>query len=80
MHYDCPMRGTCARQVSFDVVDGKVVNIHFLNGCHGNTQGVAALADGMEKDEIIRRLRGIKCGMRPTSCPDQFAQRLEEIG
>ena len=79
MHYDCPMRGTCAKLVSFDLEDDKVTNIRFVNGCSGNTQGVAALADGMEKDEIIRRLKGIKCSFRPTSCPDQFARRLEEI-
>ena len=70
--------GTCSREISFEVVDGKVHDVHYLGGCNGNTQGVGALVEGMEIDEAIRRLKGIKCGARPTSCPDQLALALEQ--
>ena len=70
--------GVCSRAIDFDVVDGKVVNVHFTGGCAGNTQGVAALIEGMDIDEVIARTRGIRCGMKPTSCPDQLAQALKE--
>lgn len=70
-------RGTCAREIEFDVVDGKVTNTKFTMGCMGNTQGVAALVEGMDVEEAIRRMKGIDCGGRGTSCPDQFAKALE---
>ena len=71
--------GTCSRQILFDVTkDNKVVNVKFVSGCLGNTQGVAALVAGMSVDEAISRLEGIKCGFKPTSCPDQLAQALKE--
>lgn len=71
-------KGTCAREISFDVVDGKVHQVQFLGGCGGNTQGVAALIEGMPVEEAIQRLKGIKCGPKQTSCPDQLAQALEQ--
>lgn len=72
-------RGTCSRQISFEVDDqNKVRNVTFYGGCHGNTQGVSALVEGMDKDEVIARLEGIKCGNKPTSCPDQLAQALKQ--
>ena len=71
-------QGTCSRQITFDVVDNKLTNVRFLGGCSGNTQGVAALVEGMDSDEAIKRLKGIKCGPRPTSCPDQLATALEQ--
>ena len=71
-------QGTCSRQITFDVVDNKLRNVRFLGGCSGNTQGVARLVEGMDVDEAIRRLEGIQCGPRPTSCPDQLAQALKE--
>ena len=71
-------QGTCSRQITFDVVDNKLTNVRFLGGCSGNTQGVARLVEGMDVDEAIRRLEGIQCGPRPTSCPDQLAQALKE--
>ena len=70
--------GVCSRAIDFDVVDGKVVNVHFTGGCAGNTQGVAALIEGMDIDEVIARTRGIRCGMKSTSCPDQLAKALKE--
>ena len=71
-------KGTCCRQIIIDVQDDIITNIQFVGGCPGNTQGVAALAVGMKTDEVIKRLRGIKCGFKPTSCPDQLACALEE--
>lgn len=70
--------GTCSQAVTFDVEDGKVKNVQFIGGCSGNTQGVGILCEGMEVDEVIRRLDGIKCGFRPTSCPDQLAGALKQ--
>ncbi len=70
--------GVCSRSVEFDVVDNKVKNVRFEGGCSGNTQGVAALVDGMDIDEAIRRMSGIKCGFKSTSCPDQLADALKK--
>lgn len=69
--------GTCSQQIDFEIVDNKVHNVKFTGGCNGNTQGVAALVEGMDVDEAIRRMEGIKCGFRPTSCPDQLATALK---
>lgn len=70
--------GTCSVRISFDVEDNIVKSVAFLGGCSGNTQGVAKLVEGMEIHEVISRLEGIKCGARPTSCPDQLATALKE--
>lgn len=70
-------KGTCSRAIDFDVVDDKVTNVKFTMGCMGNTQGVAALVEGMDINEAIRRIKGIDCGGRGTSCPDQLARALE---
>ena len=70
--------GVCSREINFDVCDGRVVNVHYVGGCNGNTQGVAALVEGMEIHEAIRRLKGIRCGAKGTSCPDQLALALEQ--
>ncbi len=77
MQYSYRTRGTCSSQVSFEIEDGRIHNVSFLGGCSGNTQGVARLAEGTEVGEAISRLRGIRCGAKPTSCPDQLAQALE---
>ena len=71
-------RGVCSSAINFDVVDNKVTNVKFQGGCSGNTQGVAALVEGMNIDEAIKRMKGIKCGFKPTSCPDQLATALEQ--
>ena len=74
--YSFKTKGVCAQQINFDVVDGKVTNVQFLGGCLGNTTGVAKLVEGMKVEDVITKLKGIKC--RPTtSCPDQLAQALE---
>ena len=71
-------KGVCSREINFEVEDNKVKNVQFVGGCSGNTQGVARLIDGMDIDEAISRIEGIQCGFRPTSCPDQPAQALQE--
>ena len=77
MAYSYKTKGTCSQEILFDVRDGKVHDVQFISGCHGNTQGVAALVEGMDVDEVIARLKGIKCGRKPTSCPDQLALARE---
>ena len=71
-------KGTCSRGIKFDVEDGKVTGVIFDGGCHGNTQGVAKLVEGMPVDEVIAKLEGINCQGRGTSCPDQLARALRE--
>ena len=71
-------KGVCSRGITVDVEDGIVKKVRFDGGCNGNTQGVAALAVGMTVDEYVKRCKGIKCGFKNTSCPDQLALALEE--
>ncbi len=69
--------GVCSRQIDLEM-DGHVIRkVTFTGGCHGNTQGVAALAVGMTAEEYISRCAGIRCGMKSTSCPDQLARALQ---
>ncbi len=77
MAFEYKTKGTCSQKILFDIRDGKVHDVEFISGCHGNTQGVAALVEGMDVDEVISRLKGIRCGRKPTSCPDQLAVALE---
>lgn len=78
MHYTYKTKGTCSSFIDFDVEDGIVTNVRFQGGCSGNTQGVAKLVEGMKVEDVIERLKGIRCGMKRTSCPDQLAKALEE--
>ena len=75
MHYT--PSGVCSRGIDFELENGIVKDVRFTGGCSGNTQGVAALIQGMPAEEAIRGLKGLKCGYRPTSCPDQLAKALE---
>jgi uncharacterized protein (TIGR03905 family) len=71
--------GVCSSAIEFELDDQKKIhNVKFQGGCSGNTQGVARLVEGMEAEEAIRRLEGIRCGVRPTSCPDQLSKALKE--
>ena len=78
MDYEYKTRGVCSRKITFSVEDGQVCKVAFDGGCNGNGKGVAALVEGMDVDEAIRRMEGIKCGMKNTSCPDQLAQALRQ--
>lgn len=78
MQYEYKTAGTCSQRIAFRVEDGKVHDVQFLGGCNGNLQGIGKLVEGMEIEEVIARLEGIHCGMKPTSCPDQLARALKE--
>ncbi len=79
-HLEYPTCGTCSRQINIDLDDnGTIQSVQFVGGCHGNTQGISALVKGMDAREACTRLRGIRCGNKPTSCPDQLAQALEKL-
>ncbi len=71
-------RGTCSQMISFDVNDGILSNVSFIGGCNGNLQGISRLVEGQPVDDVIERLEGIRCGFRPTSCPDQLATALKQ--
>lgn len=72
-------QGVCSQEIHVEVENGVIESVKFVGGCHGNTQGVAALVKGMEVDEAIRRLEGIDCRGRGTSCPDQLARALKQL-
>ena len=72
-------KGVCSQSIDFDIEDNKVKNVSFVGGCSGNPQGVASLVEGMDAEEVISRLKGIKCGFKNTSCPDQLSTALEEV-
>lgn len=69
--------GTCSKQITFDVRNGKVTNIAYKGGCNGNLTVLSHLIEGMEIDKVIKDFEGIKCSNRNTSCPDQLAQALK---
>lgn len=77
MQYEYKTSGTCSQRILFEVEDGKVMNVQFIGGCNGNLKGIGALVEGMDIDEVIARVEGIRCGMKATSCPDQLAQALK---
>ena len=78
MHYEYKTKGTCSQKILFDLEDGKIHNVEFISGCNGNLQGIGRLVEGMDAREVIDRISGIRCGMKPTSCPDQLATALKE--
>ena len=77
-HIEYKTQGVCSRMIVVDTEDGVVTDCKFVGGCAGNTQGVAALVVGMKVEDAINKIKGIKCGFKPTSCPDQLALALEE--
>lgn len=76
MNYRFRNSGVCSSMVEFDLNDGIVSNVKYTGGCNGNLQGIAAMAEGMKAEDVIKRLEGIKCGFKNTSCPDQLAKAL----
>lgn len=78
MRYRHRNTGTCSQAVTFELEDGIVKNVCFEGGCHGNTQGICRLVEGMTAEEVIRRLEGIRCGFKAASCPDQLAQGIKQ--
>lgn len=80
MQYHYETKGTCSRAIDIDLDEatGTIRSVRFTGGCNGNTKGLTALVEGQKATDVIARLRGIRCGMRPTSCPDQLAEALTE--
>lgn len=72
-------KGVCSREIDVEVDGDVITSVSFVGGCNGNTQGISSLVKGMNIDEAISRLSGIRCGFRDTSCPDQLAQALKQI-
>ena len=79
MYYTYKTKGTCSSQIDLEVENGVVQDVKFTGGCNGNTKGISALVKGMKVDEVIARCQGIRCGFKPTSCPDQLATALLSI-
>ena len=77
MVYTYKPQGVCSQRMEVEVEDGKILRVEVLGGCDGNLQGISRLVVGMDVDEAIRRMEGIRCGYKPTSCPDQLAQALK---
>lgn len=78
-HHTYKPKGVCSVQMDFDIdEENKIHNLVVTKGCNGNLKGIAALIEGQDKDEVIRRLEGIKCNLKNTSCPDQLAIALKQ--
>lgn len=77
MEFTYTTRGVCSKEITFDVKDNKVYGVRFQGGCNGNLKGIGALVEGMDIDDVIRRVEGVRCGLKSTSCPDQLAQALK---
>lgn len=78
MHYTYQTEQTCSEQIDFDIIDGKLHNVFFLGGCDGNLQGVGRLVEGMNVEDVLSRLEGIRCGWKDTSCPDQLCRAIRK--
>ena len=72
-------KGTCSTAIDIEVHDGIIESVQFTGGCNGNLKGICALVKGMRVEDAIEKLEGIRCGMKPTSCPDQLAQALKSL-
>ena len=68
--------GTCSKIINFEIIDGKLHNVNFVGGCPGNLQAISKLVEGMDAKEAASKMQGIRCGMRSTSCGDQFAKAI----
>ena len=78
MHYTYTPHGVCSRKMEFDVENGKVYRLKVTGGCNGNLKGISALVEGMNIEDVIDKLSGIRCGFKDTSCPGQLALALKE--
>lgn len=77
MHYTYSPKGVCSRKIDLELEDGVITDLSFLGGCNGNLKGICALAKGKKAEEVISLVRGIDCGGKGTSCPDQLSYALE---
>ncbi len=78
MEFAYKTKGTCSTMIVFNVEDNILKSVRYQDGCNGNLQGISRLVEGMNIDDVIARLEGIRCGFKATSCPDQLAQALKE--
>ena len=78
-HYTYIPEGVCSVQIDYDIEDGKIYNLKYIKGCNGNLKAIGALVEGMPIEEVIKKLRGIECGFKGTSCSDQLARSLEKV-
>lgn len=78
MKFSYKTKGVCSRSIQIEIEDNIVKNVQFEGGCNGNTKGISALVEGMTVEEVIKRLEGITCGFKGTSCPAQLAEALKE--
>ncbi len=78
MKFTYKTKGVCSSSIELEIDDGRVKSVRFTGGCNGNLQGIGSLVEGMEVDDVIKKLSGIKCGFKGTSCPDQLAEALRE--
>lgn len=78
MDFEYRTKGTCSQRILFQLENGIVRNVQFIGGCNGNLQGIGRLVEGMDAKEAIEKLSGIRCGMKPTSCPDQLSIALKQ--
>lgn len=79
MLYTYRPRGVCSQMMEIETEDNILKSVKVLGGCDGNLQGISRLVVGMNVDEVIARLEGIRCGFKPSSCPDQLAQALKAM-
>lgn len=78
MKYEYKTKGTCSSRITFDLDGDVVTNVKFTGGCNGNLKGISSIVDGMTVEEISKKLDGITCGFKNTSCPDQLAKAVTE--
>jgi uncharacterized protein (TIGR03905 family) len=76
--YNYLTKGVCSSEINFDIVNNKVSNVSFTGGCNGNLKGVSTLIEGMDVNDAIKKLKGITCSGKDTSCPDQLANALQK--
>lgn len=79
MEYVYETKGTCSSKMIIEIEEDTIKKVTIIGGCAGNTKGISKLVEGMKIDDVIKKLKGIPCGIRGTSCPDQLAKALEEI-
>ncbi len=80
MTYTYKTSGTCAASIEIELTEDNIIeNVRFIGGCKGNTQGISALVKGMKAEDVIDRVSGIRCGFKPTSCPDQLSLALKKM-
>lgn len=77
--YSYETKGVCSKQIKFDIVDDRITNVSFVGGCNGNLQGISRLVEGMKVEDAVKKLKGISCNGKKTSCPDQLAMAINSI-